>query len=1287
MTSSASPTSTQALLIIVHPRHRPSFPLLIFPQLEALAPEQRLAANQGAWESFERGGAWEAVEWARERGGRTLLESIPLPKKPRAVQRAMPNTIRLKIGDVATTTSYSSKKGDKMVTSSRDIKEGRTLVTILEKPYDGPPIAGTVADILTRGDHHRGIKVRLTDGRVGRVKEVFGESGGRANWKTAQLFEEPVDKAGAKTMRDVVQKLDKLGVQGDGIRKALGIAAGKGPLNKIKLAVREEPELSSSPSFSAAYMQPQSPPPVASVSSGPAPDKALSTRLLEDFKKLQQTPKYLALQPARQGLPAFSKKDEIVKTVRTHRVTVVEGETGCGKSTQVPQYILDDALLSGKGAETKILVTQPRRISAIGVSDRVAKERGGEVGGEVGYQIRLESRLSEKTKIMFVTAGILLRRLEGGGGEWLSALQPFVLLCLTVAPPTDEGISDISHIVLDEVHERSLESDFLLLVLRQLLPLRPDLKVILMSATLNAELFQGYFGGDTPRLVIPGRTFPVRPIFLEEALKMTDYVPEGDLLKKALRQQAPRDPEKTVDEIPDGQLSASELAARYPTLSKEQVKSLMLMDEEKIQYPLIEKLVVQMVGELLPAFAKSNTVVGAAPSGKNGNGKGKDKENGRSTPSAGTSSEKDAPNRGILVFLPGYAEISTLFDLLSANSTIRSATSNGKLLLPLHGVLSSEEQVRVFDRPPEGSCKIVIATNVAETSITIDDVVFVVDSGKMKETRFEASKGMSSLEECWVSRANALQRRGRAGRVQAGTCYHMFTSHRFENVLLAQQLPEIRRTPLDQICLRIKTLTFLRGRIAQILADIIEPPSADAVQAAIVTLRTLQALTKEEQLTPLGFHLGHLPVDVRIGKLILYGAIFGCLDPVLTIAAALSVKSPFVAPFDKREMADERKHEFSMAFSDHLTVLNAYNQWLLQRGQGFAQERRWLFDNFLSGRTLGMLASVKRQLVELLSDIGFVKSGIKTRDLERAGGLQGDGVKEALSGSASNDRSGNMELVKGTLIAALYPNVIKLESSGGANPAKGKQRKHSEKEKAGELRLIVRGADADQVFIHPSSINYRTKEFPHPFLVYLEKIRTTKVYVRDSSCVSPYAMAFFGGRLTWDGAQGYLNMDDGWIRFKPSSPAVALLLEATRTAFNELLALKISDPGLDVSKVKLISAIVDLVSGAGLQKHHYKVKMVETVERSPRPKPTSSLSGMWDHAIADAGGKSSPKPGGGGRPSSAQGQRPASAQGQRGGGNQQQGGRGAGNGGRGGGSQTTGRGGGSSKDQGRKGRK
>ncbi|KAJ3195536.1 ATPdependent RNA helicase [Irineochytrium annulatum] len=721
-----------------------------------------------------------------------------------------------------------------------------------------------------------------------------------------------------------------------------------------------------------------------------------SANLLQNFQRQQKSPAYIEMQKQRQELPAFTMKAAIISTIKGNRVTVVSGATGCGKSTQVPQFILDDSIMHLKGGSCNILVTQPRRIAAIGLADRVAAERAERVGESVGYQIRLESKVSDATRLTFCTTGILLRMLEDG------------------AKMDGGGVEGISHIFVDEIHERSLDSDFLLMVLRDMLAIRTDLRLVLMSATLNAELFSSYFGG-APIIHIPGRTFPVQVLFLEDALARTNYRPEG----------------------PD----------------------------------YVRKL---------------------------GGGR---RDVGRRPPAEQTS-------------------------------------------------LSPFEDKNVMDEELDFTA--------------VDDVVFVIDAGRMKETRFDPSKGMSSLEECWVSKANATQRRGRAGRVQSGTAVHLFTSYKFET-FLDQQPPEIHRSPLEQICLRIKILPFLRGRIDQILSKVIEPPSEDAIRAAVLTLRNLQALSREEDLTPLGFHLGRLPVDVRIGKLILFGSIFRVLDPILTIASAMSIKSPFVAPFEKRDLADERKMAFSTGISDHLTLLTAYNEWQRRRRDGAGAEYRFLFDNFLSGKTLAMIASVKRQLAELLCDIGFVNGNVRTRDMERRGGRFSDGVAEAIGESI--DVAPNFELIKALLVSALYPNVVKIALPANGKPVRSPQ----------DLKMFVKGNE--EVFIHPSSVNWKVAHYPpmQPFLIYHEKIKTTKVYIRDSSHISNFAIAFFGGRLKWDRKQNQLNVDDGWIRFAATTKTSSII-EASRLALDDLLQMKIENPGLLVSETNLVKAIVSLIT-------------------------------------------------------------------------------------------------------------
>ncbi|KAJ8972925.1 hypothetical protein NQ317_014875 [Molorchus minor] len=544
------------------------------------------------------------------------------------------------------------------------------------------------------------------------------------------------------------------------------------------------------------------------------------------------------------------------------KLTSVDGETGCGKSTQIPQYILDEWIVNYNKdrRHIEIVCTQPRRISAIGVAERVADERVEQIGKTVGYQIRLESKVSMSTRLTFCTTGILLRRLEG--------------------EPT---LPNVTHIIVDEVHERSEESDFLLLILKELLYIRPDLKVILMSATLNANLFSKYFG-EVPVLSIPGKTFHVEQFFLEDILEISGYVlEEGSEYARKIKNDSdyldvlmsssevsysaamPR------DNIKDENLSIAQVLARYRDYSTRTCKNVFLMDPEKINYELIETTLKWIV-----------------------------------------SGDHKFPRSGtILIFLPGIAEITTLYDQLIEHRNFGSRA--GKfVLVPLHSSLTNEEQAAIFRKPKYGIRKIVLSTNLAETSVTIDDCVFVIDSGKMKEKYFDPNRNMESLETVWVTRANALQRKGRAGRVMPGVCVHLYTNCRFKHHMLPQPIPEINRIPLEKLILNIKILpNFYDREIMDVIGAFIEPPSEENVVTAIRRLEDVGALDKDDNLTPLGHHLAPLPVDVRIGKLMLYGAIFGCVDAALTMAACLSYKNPFVAPFGKREEANWKKQSFA----------------------------------------------------------------------------------------------------------------------------------------------------------------------------------------------------------------------------------------------------------------------------------------------------------------------------------------------------------------------------------------
>nr|XP_020832636.1 putative ATP-dependent RNA helicase DHX57 isoform X3 [Phascolarctos cinereus] len=888
--------------------------------------------------------------------------------------------------------------------------------------------------------------------------------------------------------------------------------------------------------------------PHCSCVSSPVPEVKKEPELEEEededegLTPVMASRQYQSILQERRSLPAWEERETILDLLSKHQVLVVSGMTGCGKTTQIPQFILDDTLHGPPEKVANIICTQPRRISAISVAERVAKERAEKMGLTVGYQIRLESVKSSATRLLYCTAGVLLRRLEG-----------------------DTALQGVTHIIVDEVHERTEESDFLLLVLKDVMLQNSDLRVVLMSATLNAELFSEYFNS-CPVINIPGRTFPVDQFFLEDAIAMTKYVIEdgspymrstklSSEERKARRNRTAfeeveedlrrslhfLDESSVKDSVPDQQLNFKQLAARYPGFSKSVIKTMSVMDLEKVNLELIEALLEWIVDGM-----------------------------------------HSYPPGAVLVFLPGLAEIKMLYEQLQSNPLFNNRRSNRCIILPLHSSLSSEEQQVVFVKPPVGVTKIIISTNIAETSITIDDVVYVIDSGKMKEKRYDPSKGMESLEDTFVSRANALQRKGRAGRVASGVCFHLFTSYHYNHQLLKQQLPEIQRVPLEQLCLRIKILEmFTDHSLQSVFSQLIEPPRIESLRASKVRLQDLGALTADEKLTPLGYHLASLPVDVRIGKLMLFGAIFRCLDPALTIAASLAFKSPFVSPWDKREEANQKKLEFALANSDYLALLQAYKGWRLCTKEGARASYNYCRENFLSGRVLQEIASLKRQFTELLSDIGFVKEGLRARDIEKRWSQGGDGVLDA-TGEEANSNAENTKLISAILCAALYPNVVQVKTPEGKyqKTSRGAVRMQPKVE---ELKFVTK--NDGYVHIHPSSVNYQMRHFDSPYLVYHEKIKTSRVFIRDCSMVSVYPLLLFGGgqvNVRLQRGEFIVSLDDGWIRFAAASHQVAELVKELRCELDQLLQDKIKNPSMDLSTCprgsRIISMIVKLVT-------------------------------------------------------------------------------------------------------------
>ncbi|KAK1168498.1 ATP-dependent DNA/RNA helicase DHX36 [Acipenser oxyrinchus oxyrinchus] len=813
-------------------------------------------------------------------------------------------------------------------------------------------------------------------------------------------------------------------------------------------------------------------------------DSSLDQELKSDLQKKKSDPKYLEMRRFREKLPSYNMKKELVELIKSNQVVVVSGETGCGKTTQVTQFILDDYIEKQMGSLCRIVCTQPRRISAISVAERVASERAEACGdgNTCGYQIRLQCRLPRKQgSILYCTTGIIL--------QWLRS---------------DPHLSTISHIVLDEIHERNLQSDVLITIMKDLMKFRDDLKIILMSATLNAEKFSKYFH-NCPMIHIPGFTYPVKEYLLEDVIEMLRYCPQNQdgrpKWKKRFMQGQMARPEKELKEEEYRESWPSYARSLRDRYSDSTIDALEIMDnDDKLDLSLIVALIRHIVLK-----------------------------------------EEDG---AILVFLPGWDNISGLNDLLMAQQMFKS---DNFVIIPLHSLMPTVNQTQVFKKPPPGVRKIVIATNIAETSITIDDVVHVIDGGKIKETHFDTQNNISTMTAEWVSLANAKQRKGRAGRVQPGQCYHLYNGLR-ASLLDNYQLPEMMRTPLEELCLQIKILKL--GRIASFLRNALDPPSDETVKLAVTHLMDLNALDKNEDLTPLGFHLARLPVEPHIGKMILFGALLSCLDPVLIIAASLSFRDPFVIPLGKEKLADTKRKELSKnSKSDHLTVVNAFWGWEEAKRHGYKAERDYCWEHFLSSNSLQMLHNMKAQFAEHLLAAGFV------------------GSKNPKDPN-SNINSDNEKLIKAVICAGLYPKVAKIR------PSFSKKRK----------MVKVYTKPDGKVSIHPKSVNAEEAEFHYSWLIYHLKMKTSSIFLYDCTEVTPYSLLFFGGDISIqkDQDQDTIAVDE-WIVFQ--SPArIAHLVKDLKRELDALLQEKIKNPQpVDWNDTKskdcaVISAIIDLIT-------------------------------------------------------------------------------------------------------------
>lgn len=817
-----------------------------------------------------------------------------------------------------------------------------------------------------------------------------------------------------------------------------------------------------------AIQQRPSEPGVSEVSG--LPPTVLSEGLRSLWETKSSTAPYKHMLTSRMNLPIWQFKDKLLGAIENHHVVVICGETGCGKSTQVPAFIMEHELSSGRSC--RIYCTEPRRISAITLARRVSEELGeskydvGTSRSLVGYAIRLESQVTAQTRLVYATTGIVMRMLE-----------------------RSDDLADLTHLVLDEVHERSIDSDFLLVVLRKLLLRRPDLKVVLMSATVNAEKFSKYLD-DAPIMNVPGRTFPVETRYLEDAIELTRFNASG-------RYGDEGEVEDDDDVLVDGSAKISLSADNLKNYTTDTCDTMLKFDEYRINYDLVLRLL--------------ETVA--------------------------TVDECANYSKAVLVFLPGIAEIKRLNDMLVGHRLF----THGWYIYALHSTIATEEQERAFLIPPAGHRKIVLATNIAETGITIPDVTCVIDTGKHKEMRFDERRQLSRLVEVFISRANAKQRRGRAGRVQEGLCFHLFSKNRHDNMMLEEQTPEMLRLSLQDLVLRVKICKL--GSIEQTLSEALDPPSAKNMRRAIDALVDVKALTASEDLTSLGRQLAKLPLDVFLGKLVLLGSIFGCLDAMLTIAAILSSKSPFSAPMGARSQADTARLAFKKGDSDLLTVYNGYCAWRRICGANGMSEYQFCRKNFLSPQSLSNIEDLKAQLTASLVDAGFVKLD----DSEKAAlsrvrfySRKRNFVEIPLRYNSNND---NDRILNATIACSFYPKLLKREGKGWRNVANNQS-----------------------VSLHPTSVNKGTTSLSKWLSFYHIMQSSNKFYnAHETSTVDDTVVALMCGEAEFKMFAGVMIIDGNRVRFSVDDWKVLLAIKTVRTQVRQIMAQSFRHPGRSLS--------------------------------------------------------------------------------------------------------------------------
>ncbi|CAJ1073594.1 ATP-dependent RNA helicase TDRD9 [Xyrichtys novacula] len=598
------------------------------------------------------------------------------------------------------------------------------------------------------------------------------------------------------------------------------------------------------------------------------------------------------------NLPITKNRQELVSLVENNSVVIVKGATGSGKTTQLPQYILDH--YNEKNAPCNIVVTQPHKIGARNVAQWIAKQRKCTLGSLVGYQIALEKIASEHTRLIYMTTGVLLQKLVSAK-------------CLTM----------FTHIFVDEVHEHTEEMDLLLLVLRKLLDFNSRfVKIILMSATVDCRDFAEYFGSPIRGWIMPAAVFEVEGVpytieefYLEDLYKMFPHrVKEDAITDKQAVQHHPGDLSISVE-----------------------------------MYNLAVRL-VQSLDEM----------------------EGKDFRTAEQGGSM-TSSERGS----VLIFLPGLAEISSMQEALA------TLVHRRLLVYRLHSTVPPEEQNGVFLPPVPGYRKVILSTNIAESTVTVPDVKYVVDFCLVRQMVCDPDTNYQSLRLTWASKTNCNQRKGRAGRVSKGYCYRLVTKEFWRKEIPEYMIPQMLLAPLATVVLKVKLLDM--GDPRCLLSTALSPPSLGNVEKTVLQLIEMGALSarsdekghiEDGNLTFLGRVQAHLPVDLYLGKLIVLGHAFGCLDECLIIAASHSVRSFFVTSFMQQLAGNRSKLAFARGTSsDSLLCLNAFRAWQSAKKEGKFRHPKdqmdWGKENFIHIKRIREVEELYEELKKRVSQFNM----------------------------------------------------------------------------------------------------------------------------------------------------------------------------------------------------------------------------------------------------------------------------------------------------------------------------